>query len=421
MPIPATCRPRPGPGGRVPWRRCMAGLPVLLAGLATLPQVAQAQGGSKGPRLRLLDGAVELRPAGLLQLDMGTVFGRTPPGEPDGGFNPRRLRLGLEVEILGDFEANLTWDFGGVPGERSRLYEASLAYGGLDPFTVTVGIFNPHFTLDEAQDAEDLPFLERAAIVEAASGLAAGDRRVAAEIRANGERWLVAAALTGGRPGPGEDSTQRGAVARLAGLPIRRDGLSVHLGISGAWSFRPPRAAEGRSVELSEPPELSLDRDNPTLDTGAIRADSARSGGVALGLSRGPLWVQGEWYGIAVEREGGGTLRFSGWYAQAAWVLLGKPREWSGRSAAWGAPKPERDFNPAAGQWGAVEIGARFSTIDLNDGDIRGGRQQVWSASIGWWPVERFRLLGQYQYGQVRGGETDRSFQALALRAQLSF
>jgi phosphate-selective porin OprO/OprP len=401
--------------------RASGSVGLLTAGaLLFLPRPLGAEEGK--PQLRLFGDALTLRPTGLLQLDAGTAFGRTPPSVPDGGINPRRLRLGLQAEWRDDLTLSLVWDFGGTPGSRSRLHEASIAYSGLDPFTLTAGVFRPRLTLEGSQRAAETLFLERAAIVGAASSLAAGSGRVAAELRAEGERWMAAAALTGGRTGPGEDSTQRGATVRLAGLPVRRgEGAVLHLGLSASWSFRPPRGESGRAVELSEPPELTLDRADPPLGTGTIRASAARSGGVEAGLAHGRLWAQGEWHGIAVERSGGGTLRFSGWYVQAAWTLIGQPREWEPTLGAWGAPKPRTAFNPSAGQWGAVEIGARYSMLDLNDDDIRGGRQQVWSASLGWWPVESLRVLTQYQYGQVRGGATDHSFQALALRAQRRF
>ena len=34
---------------------------------------------------------------------------------------------------------------------------------------------------------------------------------------------------------------------------------------------------------------------------------------------------------------------------------------------------PLEDFAPWKGQWGAVQLGARFSHLDLNDKDVRGG------------------------------------------------
>jgi phosphate-selective porin OprO/OprP len=61
--------------------------------------------------------------------------------------------------------------------------------------------------------------------------------------------------------------------------------------------------------------------------------------------------MQGEWYGIGVERRAsdGAGLFFSGWYAQAAYTLVDTPRRWKPDAAAWGSPKPSSGFDPAHG------------------------------------------------------------------------
>jgi phosphate-selective porin OprO/OprP len=413
--------------------------PLVAAALPAGPAAAQGNGawpaprlelgeGGWPPRLSLGDGAFTMAPTGLLQLDLGTTFDHSRPGGPGGGFNPRRARLGVEGEFLRDFEYALTWDFGGTPGSRGRLYQASVSYAGLDPFTLQAGVFEPNFSLQQSRTASNLLFLERATVVRAVADVAAGSRRTGVELRANGERWLAAAALTGPRTGPGEDSSQRGATARVAGVPLRTDDLTLHLGLSGAWSFRPPRDEEGRrAFAFSENAELSLDRRDPPLGTGSIAAASARTGGVELGLGWRRLQAQGEWYALAVDRPGpagGGTRQFSGWYVQASWTLVGEPRRYRPGDATWGAPRPSGDggFDPGAGRWGAVEIGARFSTIDLNDREVRGGRQRVWNFGVGWWPLERVGVFAQYQIVDIAGGESgNRSFQAVALRGSVRF
>ena len=156
-----------------------------------------------------------------------------------------------------------------------------------------------------------------------------------------------------------------------------------------------------------------------TRAAGATR--SARAGGVEAGLGWRRLWVQGEAYAIELDREGGGSLGFSGAYLQAAWTLLGQPRQWEASRAAWGAPKPAGALDPATGEWGALELGARFSAVNLSDGGVRGGRQRIWTTGLGWWPAEPLRFMVQYQYGEISGGENNRNFHALALRLQAKF
>lgn len=400
-------------------RRGSPAAALLTAGLLALPTPARAE-----PEVRLYDGALVLRPYVLLQLDAGTTFGHDRDGGPGAGFNPRRLRLGVEAEVLRDVEAVLIWNFGGVPGSRSRLYQASLSFHGLDPFVVTAGVFKSHFSLEEMQSSGDTLFLERAAVVSAAAGIAAGSRRTGVQLRAGRDRWLVSAALTGGETGPGSDSGQRGAAARVAGLPVQGQGFAVHLGLSGAVSWRPPSEEGMATVGLSARPELAVDRWSSPLDAGSIAARQARTGGVEAGLGWRRLWAQSEAYRIEVDRAGtsGGTLGFSGWYASAAYTVLGTPRAWKPASAAWGAPTPPPDgFNPARGQWGAVEIGARISELHLSDAEIRGGRQRVWTAGVNLWPVETVRVTLQYQHVAIRGTAEDRTFQAIAIRGQLKF
>jgi phosphate-selective porin OprO/OprP len=326
--------------------------------------------------------------------------------------------------VLRDVEATLIWDFGGPPGSRSSLYQASLAYRGLAPFVFMGGVFKSHFSLEEMQSSSDTLFLERAAIVSAASGLAAGSGRIGLQMHASGERWLASVAATGGETGPGSDSSQRGAAARLAGLPLRREGLMLHLGISGAVSWRPPSVNGVATVGLSARPELAVDRWSSPIDTGGIPARGAHTAGVEAGLGLGQLWLQGEAYAITVERAGqrGGSLDFSGWYASAAYAVLGQSRSWKPATASWGAPKPSGDgFSPRQGNWGALEVGARFSTLDLSDAEVRGGRQRVWTAGVNWWPVEPVRITLQFQHVSLRGSAEDRTFQAVALRGQLRF
>jgi phosphate-selective porin len=68
-----------------------------------------------------------------------------------------------------------------------------------------------------------------------------------------------------------------------------------------------------------------------------------------------------------------------------------------------------------------LELGARFSTVDLNSDDIGGGRQRVWAAVANWYPADPLRFTLQYEHADIAGGPSPRSFDAVAARAQLQF
>lgn len=369
-------------------------------------------------------GPVDLEPYVLLQLDEGGTFNQNQGGGQGTGFNTRRARVGAEATVANQVEVGVVYDLGGAPGSNSRFFEADVAYTGLNPFVVRVGIFKPAFTLEYAQSAADILFLERASIVNIVGGLVAGAGRTGAQFGANGDRWFAAAFLTGGTNGPGAQTDQRAVLGRVAGLAIKTDNVSLHLGASGAWLYQVPRGGDGQpALSFSDQPELQVDSVDASLSTGSLQATGARMGGFEAGLSWNRLWVQAEWYGLRTDRSGGAgrDLFFSGEYVQAAYTVLGKPRQWKSKIAAWGSPSPAEGFDPLAGQWGAVEVAARFSAADLSDADIHGGRQTVWTAGVSWYPVEPLKFTLQYQHADVTAVAAPRQLDAIALRGQIRF
>ncbi len=381
-----------------------------------------AIGRAETPGVRV--GPVDLKPYALLQLDEGGTFGQNRGGGQGTGFNIRRARLGAEATIADRVEVGVVYDFGSAPGSNSRFFEADIAYTGLDPFVVRAGIFKPAFTLEYAQSAADILFLERASIVNIVGGLVAGAGRTGAQIGASGDRWFAAGFLTGGTTGPGAQSDQRAILGRVAGLAIKTDNVSLHLGASGAWLYQVSRSGDGQhALSFSDQPELQIDSVDASLSTGALNATGARMGGFEAGLSWNRLWVQGEWYGLRTDISGGGgrDLFFSGEYVQAAYTVLGKPRQWKPKIAAWGSPSPTEVFNPLTNQWGAVEIAARLSAANLNDGTIRGGRQTVWSAGVSWYPVDPLKFTLQYEHADVTANAETRQLHAIAVRGQVRF
>lgn len=370
-------------------------------------------------------GDLTLKPYVLVQLDEGGTFDQSRRGGQNTGFNVRRARVGGQGAYGKQFEFDLIYDFGSTPGSLSRIFEADIAYTGLEPFVVRGGIYKWAFTLEYAQSAADLLFLERASIVNIVGGLVAGAGRVGGQVGAGGDRWFAALFLTAGRTGQGANSDQRAVLGRAAGLAVKTGGVALHLGVSGAWLYQPPRNGAGRrTLNFSDQPELQVDRASSSLSTGAIPANGAKLGGVEVGLGWERLWAQAEWYGASVDRTGsgdGGDPFFSGWYAQAAYTVLGKPRQWKPKIAAWGSPAPHASFNPLAGEWGAVEVAGRFSAVDLKSAGVRGGRQHVWTAGVNWYPLEPVRFTLEYQHASVAGGREPRDLNAVALRGQLSF
>jgi hypothetical protein len=90
-------------------------------------------------------GPFDVQPYVLVQEDEGGVVGQTQEGGQATGFNTRRARLGARVKDDGVVELGLVYDFGGAPGDGSRLFEADVVFTGLKPLVVRAGIFKPAF------------------------------------------------------------------------------------------------------------------------------------------------------------------------------------------------------------------------------------------------------------------------------------
>ncbi len=72
-------------------------------------------------------------------------------------------------------------------------------------------------------------------------------------------------------------------------------------------------------------------------------------------------------------------------------------------------------FDPASGNWGAWELGARYSDLDLNwregaigqtaaqapIGGIRGGAEKIWTLGVNWYPNNNVLMRFNYLIADV--------------------
>lgn len=128
-------------------------------------------------------------------------------------------------------------------------------------------------------------------------------------------------------------------------------------------------------VRYREGPEAHLAPD--LVDTHKLPADE-RVGlcNVAFGLVLGSLSAEGEYIRAAVDLPGGSDAAFDRWKVHASYFLTGEHRSYSRSGAKWSRLRPKRNFGKGGGL-GAWEAAARYSTLDLNAGSIRGGRRMI--------------------------------------------
>jgi phosphate-selective porin OprO/OprP len=285
--------------------------------------------------------------------------------------------------------------------------------------------------------SNDFLFMERPSIVEIARNVAAGDARASFGLKAATDDYFASAYFTGGTWGDQTaallNGEQMGGVLRLATRPLHGDNWNLHVGFSGSDEFQPAVANAGaagpttHTVQLRDRPELRIDT-NRLIDTGTIQTDNADTWGFELAANYYNLLLQGEYIRIDVDRTHDDTLHFSGGYVEGSWVITGESRKYNTGSAAWARPVPAHPFDPFDGEygWGAWELAARYSTVDLNSDNIKGGEQQVYGVSLSWYPnpLVRFMLQGDYvdvNRHSAGGTQIGQNFWDVALRSQVAF
>lgn len=393
----------------------------------------------------------------------------TVPQKLDSGENLRRARIGLAGKFFSDWNFALIYDFGGTAdgfggaapgslpgGALAGVENAYLSYTGLKPFggkmAIEGGIMDLPYTLDEATSSNDILFMERASSGVIATNIAAGDFRSTVGTRWWNDVFWAGGYVTGPASGaihsassvaPNGTTEQYGAVARVAGNPISGKDYSLHIGADAQWLIQPARnlVTQAQTVTLSDRPELRLD---PTIlaTTGAIaNASAAQVYSVEAAATYGPLILQGEYFWFNVDRGantglppiGAPSLKFQGGYAQAGYVLTGETHAYNPASASYGGVKPAHPFSLDGGGWGAWEIAARASTIDLNNQlgtatGIAGGRQTVYTAALNWYVNGNVRFMLDYLHGNVSkqaspvsSADVGSKFDAVAMRTQVAF
>lgn len=425
----------------------------------------------------MIDGALyDQDAAGPLATDLrrGAGAGDTARARDlNAGTTVRRARIGVEGKAFGDFAYNILYEVGGSGTEDAgHIQEAWVQYNGFKPLALRIGAFEPQVGLAANSSTSGMPFLERPAAAEAARSLAAGDYRSAIQLSASGDwgsdsgfgaYWMAAGAVTGntasvinasGSSTAQPYDEQLGYTGRFTVAPYSGADWLTHFGVNGSYVARPTDAlgpdaaltATRYPVQFRDRPELRVDATR-LIDTGSFNAQHASTLGVEAAFQKGPFYIEGEYQKLSVERLGGvlSDPDFDGFYVQGSWILTGEARRYNTTNGVFDAPSVKFPFNPSAGTWGAIELAARYSTLNLNYNEgaagtapaadaVRGGEQTVMDVGVNWYlnSVVRLMVHGQsveidrlspnaVTFNTPLGAQIGQKYKALAARMQFAF
>jgi len=366
-------------------------------------------GWSNGFKLERTDGSAELKFGGRIQAD-GAIISESNGLDEDldalggnghgNGVEFRRARLFFEGTVYEQLFFKAQYDFAG--GE-SAFKDVFVGVSGLGPVgKVQVGQFKEPFFLDEQTSSNYITFMERGlnAVFFPDRNVGVMAMNTAAEKRFLWQLGVFRDTDDFGDAFSNFNRTDWDTALRLTGLPLwSEDGSRfLHLGAGYVHRFR------GENERYRQRPEAHLaDR---FVDTGTLAARGADLFDAELAWVHGPLSVQSEYtYALLDRNEGGSNVGFWGAYGQVSYFLTGEHKVYEPDYGRFGRIKPKANFNPAKGGWGAWEIAARFSYLDLDDRDVRGG--QLWDASAGvnWHLFPNARIMLNYIHADLSGRE----------------
>ncbi|WP_394763042.1 OprO/OprP family phosphate-selective porin [Phenylobacterium sp.] len=429
------------------------------------------------PALATADGRFTANIRAIVMFDGGKYFQKSNLAaqvvgrDLNDGTNFRRARFGIDGKLFKDFDYALIYEFGGSGAEDAgHIQEAWVQYTGWRPWRIKVGAFEPNIGLSAAVSTSQMIMLERPAAAEAARNVAAGDSRSAIQLTGNGvwgegdsgiaTRWFASAALTGnvvstvnstGGFAVQPQDEQTAIIGRFALAPFSSTDWQAHIAVNGQFATQPNDAGAAASprypIQLRDRPELRLDGAR-LVDTGGIDAKSASVYGAEFGFTSHQFMLESEYFEYRIDRRlttaaTPANPRFNGWYVQGAWVLTGESRPYNPAEGRFDAPKMTYNFNPAAGTWGAFELAARYSDLDLNFHDcgagkatpaspaacfdaVRGGEQKISAIGLNWYLNPAIRMMLDFQHVDVNrynaaGLQIGQKYGTVAARAQFTF
>ncbi|MFD0737800.1 OprO/OprP family phosphate-selective porin [Lysobacter koreensis] len=339
---------------------------------------------------------------GLVQADFNKFdndFANLNGDALDGSDADQELRR-AEIVLKGKGPGNFEWVLG-YDAKADKYLDVNAKYklGGNGNHFVQLGQFKQPNSLEELSSTKNNDFISKA-LVTNTFGVA---RRLGAAYRFGDVNWGVTTSYFG-REMTRNLAHGSGFGARGNWAPINETGNVLHFGLSYV-----DYDTDADTLRLRARPNADL-AGQRIVDTGNMtNADrQATIGGEAMWIS-GPFKLQTEYMQASVDRYNNGNPRqsndfdASSGYVSGLWNITGE--SWGYKDGVPTTPLPN---NPGSGMW---QLGLRYDTIDLNDGNaipgatptaaslvngVLGGEMDTWTVGVNWYWRSNFKFMLNY-------------------------
>ncbi len=410
------------------------------------------EAGADGFKITSADKAHQLRIRAALQVDNKTFS--EDNGKLTDTFDLKQARVWVEGYVFKDIFFKVMPDFA---ASGNIIPDAYLDYTYFNEASLLVGKFKPAISLERLQGDSDGTFLERAFPTYLASNRDVGIQlhgafdftghkveKVPGPIDAKNQFTYQIGAFNGsgddGSPNNnGADTNDnKEFVARVFAQPFQHTSYSwlegLGMGVAGSFSSANGQALNnqktpiGRTTYLNYTNTIRAGAAAPVADGGAYRIYPQAF------WYAGPFGVMGE-YALSsqrlagVNRLGRSTVikqNNKAWQVLASYVVTGEDN-------SFGAIKPIQKFDPLNGTWGALQLAARWTEMDVDndtflllDPNKSAGRASAWTVGANWILNSNALIRADYENVHFGGGGTTVNHnrdteQVFATRFQLSF
>ena len=355
----------------------------------------------------------QLKPRWRVQYDVAKVAGPTGLAGTGNFRDIRRARVGVDLKMPRGFAARVEAELTADPIELIDAY-VQWSTNGLK---VMVGQQKPQLPLDEENSNLNISFLERAAFV---STFGYGRRTGVSGHYSQGDWSLSGGVYTDPLIALNDVGTNSTSVDVRTFWSPKIGATKLH--IAAAYHWRDLNDVGIATTRYRTRPQIRI-TDTRYIGTRGLAVEKEQRFGLEAAATNGRFHFVTEANWLKAQRAKLDDPTFFGAYAEVGMFLTEDSRPLKG--GLFGSISPKKPLG--GGGIGAVQVNLRYDYLDLNSGNIIGGRQNGYLASLIWTPAENFRLMGQYaklKYSDAAiavAGDRNYSVEVIGMRGQISF
>jgi len=380
------------------------------AAAAAKDKVSATASSKDGFSIKSADGKFAVRLKGLVQAD-GRFFLSDSAVPVTNTFFIRRARPILEATVGKYLEFRVQADFG---QGTTVLFDAYTDVKIAPAFAVRAGKFKPAVDLERYQSASDIVFAERALATNLAPNRDVG-LQLSGDLGSGAFTWQ--AGVFNGVPdlgnGDGDVSDAKDFAGRVFFQPFKTGTLGgLGVGVAGTTGLERGTAAAPALASYRTAGQQTWFRyaNSTTTPANNVFANGRRARLAPQAyLYTGPLGLHAEYIQSwqAVSRVGAATvkLKHTAWQTTGSFFLTGEKNSF--KSAA-----PKKAFDPKAGTFGALELAARYSELDIDEATFptfasaasTPSKAKAWAVGVNWYLARAIKVVVDYEHTTFAGG-----------------